>query len=145
MHGSQVFPISAFLHDLEWEQVKRQGKNPWQGRYQQGERQPRIHSRSGVGDVVVQVGSKRFRAECKGGPLIKRPGSQEYPSLRGALGQVMSVEEVEPNDVMAVAVPWTPRFQRLAERWRNAPLIVRSGIQIVLVRRDGQVEGLKLD
>jgi hypothetical protein len=64
--------------------------------------------------------------------------------LRGALGQAVTVEQVEANDLLVVAVPRTPRFHRLAGRWRQAPLVVRSGIQIVLVGRDGVVEGLEL-
>lgn len=145
VHGSQILPIAAFLLDMGWKQVEQQGKNSWQGGYERNGQRLWIHSRSGVGDVVALVGSKRLRAECKGGPLIKLPGSREYPKLRGALGQVLTVGEKEPNDVLAVAVPRTTRFQRLADKWRNAPLIVSSGIQIVLVGRDGQVEGLDLD
>jgi hypothetical protein len=64
--------------------------------------------------------------------------------VRGALGQVVTVEQVEANDLLVVAVPCTPRFHKLAARWRQAPLVVRSGIQIVLVGRDGVVEGLEL-
>jgi hypothetical protein len=144
VHGSQVFPIVTFLQDLGWGQTEQAGKNPWQGWYERNGQRVWIHALSGVGDVVATVGAKRFRAECKGGPLVKRPGSQEYPKLRGALGQIITVEEVEANDVLAVAVPYTPRFQRLADRWRVAPLIVRAGIEIVLVGRDGRVEGLHL-
>lgn len=143
--GSEVFPIAAFLLDVEWKQVEQLGKNLWHGWYERNGQRLWIHSRSGVGDVVTLVGTKRFRAECKGGPLIQRPGSQEYPKLRGALGQVLTVEEFEPNDVLAVAVPHTPWFQRLADKWRSAPLIARLGIQIVLVGRGGGVEGLSLD
>ena len=144
VHGSQVFPIAAFLDELDWEQVKQEGKNPWQGSYERQGQRLWVHSRSGVGDVVARVGSKRVRAECKGGPLIKLPGSREYPKLRGALGQVLTVEEKEPGDVLAVAVPRTPRFQRLADKWQKAPLIVHTGIQIALVGREGEVEGLNL-
>lgn len=64
--------------------------------------------------------------------------------MRGALGQAVTVEQIEANDLLVVAVPRTPRFHRLADRWRQAPLVVRSGIQIVLVGRDGVVEGLEL-
>ena len=45
---------------------------------------------------------------------------------------------------MVVAVPQSPKFRELASRWRDAPLVQGSGIQIVLVGRDGSVEGLKL-
>jgi hypothetical protein len=144
VHGDEVFPISAFLISMGWRQVRQVGKNDWQGWYQRSGQRLWIHSRSGVGDVVAQVGAKRVRAECKGGPLIKKPGSKEYPRLRGALGQVVTVEEVEPNDVLTVAVPHTPQFLKLADRWREAPLVRRVGIQILLVDRDGTVKGLEL-
>ena len=130
---------------MGWHQVEQSGKNDWQGWYERHGQRLRVHSRSGVGDVVAQVGARRVRVECKGGPLIKRPGSQEYPSLRGALGQIMTVDAVEKGDVLAVAVPLTPQFRRLADRWRKAPLVVHSGVQIVLVDRDGIIEGLSLD
>ena len=144
VHGAEVFPIAAFLADAGWEQIAQEGKNAWQGWYGRHGQRLNIHARSGVGDVVVTVGSKRIRAECKGGPLIKKRGSREYPILRGALGQALTVEQVEANDLLVVGVPRTPRFHRLADRWRQAPLVVRSGIQIVLVGRGGVVEGLEL-
>ena len=143
VHGAQVFPVIPFLGEDGWEQVEK-GNKPWQGLYQMGDHQLRIHARSGEGDVVVRVGAKRIRTECKGGPRVKKPGSPEYGILRAALGQVMTVEEIEENDVLIVAVPSTDRFAKLACRWRNRPLVMRSGIQIVLVGRDGTVEGLDL-
>ena len=135
---------AAFLADAGWEQTAQEGKNAWQGWYGRNEQRLNIHARSGVGDVVATVGSKRIRAECKGGPLIKKRGSPEDRILRGALGQAVTVEQVEANDLLVVAVPCTPRFHKLADRWRKAPLVVRLGIQIVLVGRDGVVEGLEL-
>ena len=71
--------------------------------------------------------------------MIKKPGSKEYPQLRGALGQVVTVEELDVNDVLTVAVPHTPKFRKLADKWRKAPLIRKAGIQILLVGRDGMV------
>ena len=144
VHGDEVFPISAFLADMGWRQVKQIGQNDWRGWYERSGQRLWIHSRSGVGDVVAHVGAQRVRAECKGGPLVKLSGSKEYPRLRGTLGQVITVEEVDANDVLAVAVPGTPRFRKLAEKWREAPLVKRAGIQILLVDRDGTVEGLEV-
>lgn len=51
-----------------------------------------ISCRSGIGDVVCDINSKRVRAECKGGPLVQRRGSPEYPRPREALGQLLTVE-----------------------------------------------------
>jgi hypothetical protein len=142
VHGAEIFPIVPFLADTGWKQVEQIGKNDWQGWYEKEEQRLRIDARPGVGDVVVAVGSKRIRAECKGGPLIKKRGSPEYRILRGALGQVITVEQVSANDILVVAIPHTPRFRKLADKWRERPLVVRSGIQIVLVDRDGTVEWL---
>ncbi len=144
VHGAQVFPIIPFLREEGWEQVKQKGKNPWQGLYQKSDHRLRIHARSGEGDVVVKVGPRRIRTECKGGPRVKKPGSPEYRILRAALGQAITIEKKEENDVLVVAVPHTDSFAKLARRWRSRPLIVQSGIQIVLVGRDGTVEGLHL-
>ncbi|MEA3377751.1 MAG: hypothetical protein U9R72_16305 [Chloroflexota bacterium] len=145
VHGSQVFPIQPFLQHHGWEQVGQKGKNPWQGWYEKGDAELRVHSRAGEGDVVTWVRGRRVRAECKSGPLIKKPGSKEYPKLRKALGQVLTVEQVEPDDVLVVAVPLSDKFRQLANKWRMAPLVRRCGIWIVLVGRDGTVEGLDLN
>jgi hypothetical protein len=142
VHGAEVFPIAAFLAGQGWAKIAQKGKNAWQGTYEREGQQLTIHARSGVGDVVAIVGEKRIRAECKGGPLVKKPGSHEYPILRGALGQIVTVEQVDANDVLVVAVPYTSQFQQLVVRWREAPLVSRLGIQIVLVGRDGTVDGL---
>lgn len=144
VHGAEVFPIAAFLLDMGWKQVKQMGKNDWQGLYERNGQRLNIHSRSGVGDVIASVGPKRIRAECKGGPRVKKRGNREYPILRGALGQAITVEQVDVNDILVVAVPRTPNFCKLADRWRKRPLVVRSEIKIVLVGRDGTVEGLNL-
>lgn len=144
VHGSEVFPIAGFLAEAGWKQIEQEGKNSWQGLYEQSGQRLKIHAKSGVGDVVTTVGDKHVRAECKGGPLVKKPGSPEYRILRSALGQVITVEQIAPDDLLVVAVPATLRFKKLANKWGNAPLIARSGIQIVLVGRDGAVEGLEL-
>jgi len=140
----RVFPIVDFFRDTGWVQEEQIGSRGWQGRYVKDGQTLIIHSRPGVGDVVVGVGKKRIRAECKGGPLVKKPGSREYRKLREALGQAITVDQVHPNDVLMVAIPRTAAFSRLARRWRRAPLVAGAGIQIVLVGRDGMVEGLEL-
>ena len=140
----RIFPIVDFLRDTGWEQEEQIGSRDWQGWYIRGGQTLIVHSRPGEGDVVVRVGGKRIRAECKGGPLVKKPGSREYRKLREALGQAITVDDVHADDVLAVAIPRTAAFSRLARRWRRAPLVAGVGIQIVLVGRDGQVEGLEL-
>ena len=70
--------------------------------------------------------------------------SMEYPLLREALGQLLTVEEVGEDDVLVAAVPKAATFSRLAGEWGDRPLMRRVGIRIVLVGRDGAVEGLDL-
>jgi hypothetical protein len=139
---NEIFPMANFLADSQWTQVEQRGRNSWQGDYERNGHRLEVHARSGVGDVVAFVGARRFRAECKGGPYFKKPGSREYPLLRGALGQLLTVEHVDEGDVMVAAVPHTPRFKRLADDWRDRPIVANSKIEIVLVHRNGTIEGL---
>ncbi len=111
------FQISNFLTSEGWQKIP--SSNSWQGECQNPHfhQKVRIHSKPGKGDVVVTLNSgKRLRVESKKGPLVKTKGSQEYPLLRGALGQVLTVEEATEEDLFAVAVPESPRFQELAAR-----------------------------
>lgn len=142
VHGQEVFPITEFLVSQGWEMSEQMGKNSWQGRYQRGPQTLKVTAQSGRGDVVAEVDVRRIRAECKKGPVIRKPGNPEYPLLREAIGQLMTVEQVEPNDVLVVAVPQTTIFRNLVERWRGRPMLHRTGIFFALVGRDGSVEGL---
>lgn len=137
------FPIIDFMKLSGWKSSKQTGR--WQGNYCCGTSEIgiEIHSQPGVGDVVAELKNGNIlRVESKKGPLTLVSGSPEYPLLRSALGHLLTLDEVNQNDVIAVAVPKSARFPQLAERWRNAPLIKRCGIQILLVGRDNQVEGL---
>ena len=98
---------------------------------------------AGEGDVVATVDGRRIVAECKKGPLVRKPGSPEYPLLTTALGQAL-LFDVSADDIVVAAVPDTPVFRKLAETWRSRPLVRRAGIRIALVARDGAVSGLDL-
>src|ERR1051326_5890767 len=54
-----------------------------------------------------------LRVECKKGPLSLVSGSPEYPLLRSALGHLLTLEEVNKSDIIAVAVPRAARFREL--------------------------------
>ena len=58
-----------------------------------------------------------------------------------ALGQAL-LFDVDTNDIVAVAVPDTPAFRRLADVCRQRPLLKRASIQLALVHRTGAVSGL---
>lgn len=143
-HGATVFPIRMFLRHHGWEQTGQDGLRDWRGRYDRNGKVLVVTTQSGIGDVTATVGNRTIRAECKKGPLRKKPGSPEYPLVREAIGQLMTVDIVGENDLLVVAVPRTEAFRSLRTRWQGRPLVARTGIQIVLVGRDGTVEGLKL-
>ena len=142
---TDVFDIVGYLANQGWQPDGRiaSGRNAWATFYRRGTATMEVHSRSGSGDVNASVAGRRIIAECKKGPLIKRPGSPEYPLLTTALGQALLFNST-PQDVVVAAVPDTPTFRRIAELWRARPGIVRSGIQIALVSRSGAVSGLDL-
>jgi hypothetical protein len=144
VHGGEVFPITLFLRHHGWEQALQVGKNRWQGIYKRNGQTLELMAKSGIGDVVATIGEKRVRAECKQGPLVKKPGSPEYPNLREAIGQAMTVETVGVDDIMVVAVPHTEYFARLVGLWQQRALIRRSGIQLMMVGRDDEILGLRL-
>jgi len=87
------------------------------------------------------ISGHTLRVECKKGPLVRSKSSQEYPLLREALGQLLTIAEVTERDLLAVAVPHSAKFQELAQRWRQAPLIKRFGIHVLTVDQTGNVFG----
>lgn len=137
------FPISAFLAAYGW--TKAQAEQRWQGAYSHATLpfSIEVHSRSGYGDVVATLTSGAIlRAESKKGSISRSKSSSEYPRIREALGQLLTVEQVEERGMLAVAVPHSITTARLAARWRQAPLIQRCGIRILTVDRNNNVEGL---
>ena len=137
------FPILDFLKTFGCENSQSDGS--WQGSYvwRTGSGRIRIHSSPGQGDVVARLRSGHtLRVECKKGPLMRSESSQEYPLMREALGQLLTISSVATDDILAIAVPKSPKFQELAARWRRAPLIERFGIRILTVDRNNRVEGL---
>lgn len=141
------FKLADFLASCEWR--KESPSEIWQGVYcsnLNGTGRLRIHSNPGKGDVVAKLRSGRIlRVECKKGPLERSKSSAEYPLLREALGQLLTIERVNDGDILAVAVPRSLKFEELARRWREAPLIKKFGIRIVTVGQDGRVEGLEFE
>jgi hypothetical protein len=136
------FDLPAFMAEMG---CQLRGDVGWQGRYtvEGSDFDIVVHSSPGRGDVVASLRTgRRLRVESKKGTLTRSTSSQEYPLLREAIGQIMTVEDVEATDVFAVAVPHSPKFADLATRWRTAPLLNRIGIRILTVDRAGLVYGL---
>jgi hypothetical protein len=83
-------------------------------------------------------------ARVRNAPMIVLIDGDRLGDLHIEHGFGAKVEQVEPQDQLIVAVPLSTKFRQLADKWRRAPLVQRCGIGIVLVGRDGTVEGLDL-
>lgn len=100
-----------------------------------------VHPKSGLGDVVAEVGDHIISAECKGGIINTRhPGqvSRLYKGLCETVGMLMATPS--PGRQVAV-VPLTEGTRRLAERL--APRCALAGIEIALVGDRGEVMDVK--
>lgn len=137
------FDVPAFLSRHGW-LLSVPGER-WQGRYLAAgaAHAIEVHSSPGLGDVTTTLaGHRPLIVEAKKGSLSPSKSSAEYKLMREALGQLLTLDEVPANAVLAVAVPHGERFVKLADRWRQAPLIVRTGIRILTVDPDGGVHGI---
>ena len=137
------FPIVEFLESLGWhgEDSKR-----WQCAYHHPNHRQSIvvHSSSGEGDLVALLANgKTLRVESKKGTLKRSKSSKEYPLIREAIGQLMTIEFADPNNILAVAVPNSTKFTELAKLWRKRPLMVNAGIHIITVDRNNKLSGLE--
>ena len=142
--GTRVhFDPVSFLETYGWKAIG--SLNDFRGEFGHAEWTCRlqVHSTPGRGDVVAKLSSgTTLRAECKKGPLQPSASSKEYPLIREALGQLLTVDAVDPSDMLVVAVPYSSKFESLAAKWRDAPLVARFGIRIATVHRTGEVFGL---
>ncbi len=136
------FDLPGFLNSCSWRKLG--SSLAWQCEYESvsGCGKVRIHSSPGRGDVVAKLRlGGTLRVECKKGHTIRSRSSQEYPLIREALGQLLTMGGVGENDILAVAVPHSEKFEELATRWREAPLIKKFGIRILTIDRNGNVHG----
>ena len=146
VHGIEIFDPVSFLSGRGWD--RREPENKWSGSFVRSGSTSviEVHSRPGVGDVsAVLTDGRRFIAECKKGYSASTRSNPEYPLMREALGQILTMRTVRETDVLAVAVPSNSKSLELARKWRRAPLIMQSGIKILTVDADGQVDGFQSD
>ena len=139
------FPLIEFMNALGWK--RNVGTSTWQAAYRHEKFTESIvvHSSPGEGDVQATLtDGSTLLVEAKKGTLARSKSSQEYPLMREAIGQLMTLSEIPERALLAIAVPHSEKFAELASRWRKAPLIVRAGIRILTVDVDGNVDGLTL-
>lgn len=136
-----IFPLREFMTENGWRMPETED---WHGSYAKDDcHKIEIHSIPGQGDIIARLHSgKLLRVESKKGPLEHSPASEEYPLMREAIGQLMTIQEISENDLLSIAVPDSEKFEKLASKWRKAPLIRKLGLHILLVNRSGNINGL---
>lgn len=140
-HGKQ-FDFAAWLERHEFAKISSLGSTVYGGVYRNPVgRTITVHPKSGLGDVVADVGNGVISAECKGGIINTRhPGqvSRLYRGLCETIGLLMAT----PSRGRQIAVvPLTDSTLRLAERL--APRCALAGIEIALVGSRGEVIDVK--
>lgn len=140
-HGKQ-FDFSSWLGRRHFRKTSSIGTTAYGGVYENDAGQTiTINPRSGLGDVVADVGDRVISAECKGGIINTRhPGqvSRLYKGLCETVGMLMAT----PSQGRQVAVvPLTDSTLRLAQRL--APRCALAGIEIALVGGRGEVIDVK--
>lgn len=96
-----------------------------------------LSSRTHRGDVSLNWRERKVFAECKGGPAKKSNSGKERVTLQNAIGQVVTRRAFEAEDLLIVAVPDTPAFDRLRGDFIAAPLMKACCISVVLVSSHG--------
>lgn len=136
------FDIDGFTSFIGMEKISDTEK--WQTTYKYIDKYIKIHSRPGEGDVVaILKNGKKILVESKKGDLIRKPGSKEYPLLREAIGQLMTLENITSNTEVYAAIPKSEKNVELVNRWKEAPLVKKSNIGFILVDREQNLSIIK--
>lgn len=140
-HGKQ-FDFSGWLIRRDFVKISNIGSTNYGGTYRNAAGQEiTVNPKSGMGDVVTEVGNQVISAECKGGIINTRHSGQVsrlYKGLCETVGMLMAT----PSQGRQVAVvPFTESTLRLAERL--APRCALAGIEIALVGSRGEVRDVQ--
>lgn len=136
-HGKQ-FDFGGWLLRRRFTKVCSLGTTTYGGVYQNAAGQTiTVHPKSGLGDVVAEVGDHIISAECKGGIINTRHAGQVSRLYKG-LCEIVGMLMATPSQGRQVAVvPLTEVTRRLADRL--APRCALAGIEIALVGSRGEV------
>lgn len=140
-HGKQ-FDFAAWLLRRDFIKISSVGTTSYGGTNRNSAGQEiTVNPKSGLGDVVAEVGNQIISAECKGGIInIRHSGqvSRLYKGLCETVGMLMAT----PSQGRQIAVvPSTEGTLRLAERL--APRCALAGIEIALVGSRGEVRDVR--
>jgi hypothetical protein len=140
-HGKQ-FDFSGWLGRRTFAKVSSLGSTAYGGIYRNPAGQTiTINPKSGLGDVVADVGDHVISAECKGGIINTRHSGQVSRLYRGLCETVGMLMATPSQGRQVAVVPLTDGTLRLAERL--APRCALAGIEIALVGSRGEVLEVK--
>lgn len=105
----------------------------------------RIAEVSDEGSVIAEIGpGSRLIVDAFAGPTRNTPGSLEHVTLRRALGTALMRTNVGREDLLAVALPRSRRTRKLVNSALESPRVAATGISIVTVGPNDQIDGLPL-
>ena len=136
-HGKQ-FDFTGWLAAQGFARVSAIGTTTYGGVYRNDCGQEiEVNPKSGVGDVVAEIGDLVLAAECKGGVINTRHAGQ-VSRLRKGLCETVGLLMATPSKGRQVAVvPHTEVTLRLANKM--APRCAAAGIGIALIGSRGEV------
>lgn len=141
-HGKQ-FDFTAWLGRRDFNKISSVGSTTYGGVYRNPAGQTiTVHPKSGLGDVVAEVGNHIISAECKGGIINTRHPGQVSRLYRGLCETVGLLMATPWQGRQVAVVPLTDSTLRLAERL--APRCALVGIEIALIGSRGEVIDVKL-
>lgn len=140
-HGKQ-FDFSGWLERRQFRKVSTIGATSYGGVYEHSAGQTvTVNPRSGLGDVVAEIGDQVISAECKGGIINTRHSGQVSRLYKGLCETVGMLMATPAQGRQVAVVPFTASTLRLAERL--APRCALAGIEIALVGSQGEVMDVK--
>ena len=136
-HAKQ-FDLAGWLGQRNFTKVLSIGSTAYGGTYRNPAGQTvTVHPKSGLGDIVAELGDHIITAECKGGIINTRHPGQVSRLNRGLCETVGRLMATPSRGHQVAVVPRTDGTLRLAERL--APRCALAGIEIALVGGRGEV------
>lgn len=140
-HGKQ-FDFAGWLERRAFAKVSSLGSTAYGGVYRNPAGQTiTVNPKSGLGDVVAEVGDHVISAECKGGVINTRHSGQVSRLYRGLCETVGMLMATPSQGRQVAVVPLTDSTMRLAERLASRCAL--AGIEIALVGSRGEVIDIK--
>jgi hypothetical protein len=140
------FPLRLFLRDRGAQRVDTPSlSSDWRGEYCVRDRRFNLCLSSDpvVADLEVEVGAgDRFLVFGAGGMLEATRSPAEDRVVNEVIGRALRHRNVNARDLIAVALPRSAAFRRIATSLEGAPRIVSNGLSMLLVDRAGHVSGL---